>query len=207
MNPNWWSFRSGRTPEKSRHFPLTPNQRKPAQLRGRALAAPPPPVHQQEKARENVVNPGRGQRQQETVRKTTSYVPPPATEQRREPPVERALRHLVQGVEPAVDRLGLTLTEVVDIVAAATREVLPGRRLAINELGAEVAELILPRLTVPQREIWIEEGPYAEGQPIGEAVVHFCVRVLALRRIVCFAPRAGNQAPFVLTGARPDPVW
>lgn len=129
------------------------------------------------------------------------------------PPTETALRHFVQGVEPAVDRLGLALSEVVDIVAAATCEVLPRRRLAINELGAEVAELILPRLTDPQREIWIEDGPYAEGQSIGEAVVHFCVRVLALRRIVCFAPRAGNQAPFVLTeewlghpAAEMDPV-
>ncbi|MFI5624128.1 winged helix DNA-binding domain-containing protein [Nocardioides sp. NPDC051685] len=115
------------------------------------------------------------------------------------PPAETALRHFVQGVERAVDRLGLTLTETADIVAAATREVLPGRQLAINELGAEVAELITPRLTAPQREVWIEEGAYAEGQPIGEAVVHFCVRVLALRRIVCFAARAENKAPFVLT--------
>jgi hypothetical protein len=28
--------------------------------------------------------------------------------------------------------------------------------------------------------------------------VHFCIRILALRRVVCFAPRAGNKAPFVL---------
>lgn len=115
------------------------------------------------------------------------------------PPTERASRHFVPGVEQAVDRLGLTLTESVDLVAAATREVLPGRQLAIDELGAEVAELVAPRLTDPQREVWLEEGPYAAGQPIGEAVVHFCVRVLALRRVVCFAPRAGNKAPFVLT--------
>ncbi|WP_328532044.1 winged helix DNA-binding domain-containing protein [Nocardioides sp. NBC_00368] len=115
------------------------------------------------------------------------------------PPAETALRHFVRGVEQAVDRLGLSLTEAADIVAAATREVLPGRQLAINELGAEVAELITPRLTAAQREVWVEEGPYAEGQPIGEAVVHFCVRVLALRRIVCLAPRAGDKAPFVLT--------
>ena len=115
------------------------------------------------------------------------------------PPGEQALRHLVQGVEQAVDRLGLTLTEAADVVAEATREVLPRRRLAIDELGAEVAEAIAPRLTDRQRAVWLEEGPYAAGQPIGEAVVHFCVRVLALRGVVCFAPRAGNKAPFVLT--------
>jgi hypothetical protein len=29
-------------------------------------------------------------------------------------------------------------------------------------------------------------------------VVHFCLRILALQGVVCFAPRAGNKAPFVL---------
>jgi len=28
--------------------------------------------------------------------------------------------------------------------------------------------------------------------------VHFCIRILTLQRVVCFAPRAGNKAPFVL---------
>lgn len=28
--------------------------------------------------------------------------------------------------------------------------------------------------------------------------MHFCIRILTLRRIVCFAPRDGNKAPFVL---------
>lgn len=115
------------------------------------------------------------------------------------PVTEEARRHFVLGVQQAVDRLGLSLAEAVDMVTAATREVLPGRRLAINELGAEVAARIAPVLAPQQRKIWNEEGPYAAGQPIGEAVVHFCVRLLALERTVCFAPRAGNKAPFVLT--------
>lgn len=115
------------------------------------------------------------------------------------PVTEDARRHFVVGVGQAVDRLGLTVTEAVDIVTVATREVLSGRQLAIDELGAEVAERIAPELTAQQRGVWREEGPYAKGQPIGEAVVHFCVRLLALQRTVCFAPRAGNKAPFVLT--------
>ncbi|MFJ9388442.1 winged helix DNA-binding domain-containing protein [Nocardioides sp. NPDC101246] len=115
------------------------------------------------------------------------------------PVTEEARRHFVLGVQQAVDRLGLSLAEAVDMVTAATREVLPGRRLAINELGAEVAARIAPVLAAQQRKVWTEEGPYAAGQPIGEAVVHFCVRLLALERTVCFAPRAGNKAPFVLT--------
>jgi len=115
------------------------------------------------------------------------------------PMTEDARRHFLLGAQPAVDRLGLTLTEAVDLVATATREVLSGQQLAIDELGAEVAARITPELTDRQRAVWNEEGPYAEGQPIGEAVVHFCVRLLALQRTVCFAPRTGNKAPFVLT--------
>lgn len=30
-------------------------------------------------------------------------------------------------------------------------------------------------------------------------MVHFCTRILTLQRLVCFAPRAGNKAPFTLT--------
>ncbi|NYI75984.1 winged helix DNA-binding domain-containing protein [Nocardioides panzhihuensis] len=115
------------------------------------------------------------------------------------PVTEDARRHFVQGVGEAVDRLDLTVTEAVDIVTPAAREVLSGRQLAIDELGAEVAERVEPELTAQQRRVWNEEGPYAKGQPIGEAVVHFCVRLMALQRTVCFAPRAGNKAPFVLT--------
>ena len=28
--------------------------------------------------------------------------------------------------------------------------------------------------------------------------MHFCIRILTLQRVVCFAPRTGNKAPFVL---------
>ena len=49
-----------------------------------------------------------------------------------------------------------------------------------------------------QRAVWQQEGPYAKGQPLGEGVVHFCLRILTLQGVVCFAPRAGNKAPFVL---------
>lgn len=115
------------------------------------------------------------------------------------PATEEARLHFLLGVEQAVDRLGLSLTKVVEMVTVATRDVLSGRQLAIDELGSEVAARIAPQLRARQRVVWNEEGPYAEGQPIGEAVVHFCLRLLALQRTVCFAPRTGNKAPFVLT--------
>ncbi|WP_115329962.1 winged helix DNA-binding domain-containing protein [Tsukamurella paurometabola] len=115
------------------------------------------------------------------------------------PPTEDAARHLIQGVGPALDGLGLTLDEAVDLTARHTAAVLSGRRLAIAQLGVEVAAAIAPELGADQRERWEAEGPHAAGQPLGEAVVHFCVRVLALRGQVCFAPRDGNTAPFALT--------
>lgn len=114
------------------------------------------------------------------------------------PPTEEAMRHFVLGVGDAVDELGMSLTEAVELTGAEIREVLGGRRPAIGELGAEIAERIAPGLAPSQRAVWEQEGPYAAGQPLGEGVVHFCIRILTLQQVVCFAPREGNKAPFVL---------
>ncbi|MCU1512420.1 MAG: hypothetical protein JWO34_2260 [Arthrobacter sp.] len=114
------------------------------------------------------------------------------------PPTEEAMRHLVSGVEQALDKLKMSLPEAVQLTGAEIGNVLSGRRLAIGELGAEIATRIARRLPKRQRDIWEETGPYAPGQPLGEGVVHFCVRILALQRVVCFAPRAGNKTPCVL---------
>jgi hypothetical protein len=114
------------------------------------------------------------------------------------PPTEEAMRHLVPGVEQALDKLNLSLIEAVGLAGAEVGGVLSGRRLDINGLGAEIATRIARSLPKRQRDIWEEEGPYAPGQPLGEGVVHFCLRILTLQRVLCFAPRAGNEAPFVL---------
>lgn len=114
------------------------------------------------------------------------------------PPTEEAMRHLVPGVEQALDKLNLSLIEAVGLAGAEVGDVLSGRRLDINGLGAEIATRIARSLPKRQRDVWEEEGPYAPGQPLGEGVVHFCVRILTLQQVVCFAPRAGNKAPFVL---------
>jgi hypothetical protein len=114
------------------------------------------------------------------------------------PTTEQAMRHFVPGVERALDKLGMSLVETVELTGAEIGDVLSGGRLAINRLGAEIATRLARRLPKRQRDIWEDEGPYAPGQPLGEGVVHFCVRILALQRVVCFAPRAGNTAPFVL---------
>lgn len=114
------------------------------------------------------------------------------------PPTEDTMRHFVLGVEPSLDELDMSLIEVVELTGAEIGGVLSGRRLAINELGVEIAKRIVGKLPNRQRDIWEEEGPYAPGQPLGEGVVHFCIRILTLQRVVCLAPRAGNKAPFVL---------
>ncbi|MFI0480969.1 winged helix DNA-binding domain-containing protein [Actinomadura sp. 9N215] len=114
------------------------------------------------------------------------------------PPTEEAMRQFVLGAGQSVDKLSLSLTETVALTGAEIGDVLTGRRLAIDELGAELAERIAPRLSRKQRDIWEQEGPHAAGQPLGEAVVHFCIRILTLQKVVCFAPRDGNTAPFVL---------
>ncbi|MFC8797746.1 winged helix DNA-binding domain-containing protein [Promicromonospora sp. NPDC057138] len=114
------------------------------------------------------------------------------------PPSEEAMRRFLPGLGQSLDSLGLSLTETTELISAEIRDVLAGRRLAINELGAELAERIAGKLPKRQRGPWEAEGPYAPGQPLGEGVVHFCLRILTLQGVVCFAPRAGNKAPFVL---------
>lgn len=114
------------------------------------------------------------------------------------PPTEEAMRHFVPGVEPALDTLGMSLVETVELTRAEIGAVLSGRRLAVNELGAEIAKRIARKLPKRQRDVWEEDGPYAPDQPLGEGVVHFCIRILTLQRVLCLAPRAGNKAPFVL---------
>ena len=114
------------------------------------------------------------------------------------PPTEEATRQFILGAGQSVDKLGLGLTEAVELTGAEIGDVLTGRRLAIEELGAELAGRIARKLSRKQRDIWEQEGPYAAGQPLGEAVVHFCIRILTLQKVVCFAPRDGNKAPFVL---------
>ncbi|WAC55932.1 winged helix DNA-binding domain-containing protein [Gordonia sp. SL306] len=114
------------------------------------------------------------------------------------PPAEDSLRHFIVGVEQSVDRLGMTVTDAVDLCGAEIGDVLAGRRLAITELGAELAHRIGCRLPPKQRTVWDAEGPHAQGQPVGEAVVHFCLRILTLQQVVCLTRRDGNKAPFAL---------
>ncbi|MGO1485491.1 MAG: winged helix DNA-binding domain-containing protein [Brevibacterium aurantiacum] len=114
------------------------------------------------------------------------------------PPTEDGRRHLILGVEASLEKLEMSLAEVVDRTRDTIGSVLSGRRLTVNDLGAEMTELIARELPKKKRADWEREGPYAKGQPLGEGVVHFCLRILTLQQVICFAPRDGKKAPFVL---------
>ncbi|MDD7968424.1 winged helix DNA-binding domain-containing protein [Actinomycetospora lemnae] len=114
------------------------------------------------------------------------------------PPDEAARRRFVVGVEDALERLGMGLDEATEHLRSRIDQVLRDRGLGITALGAELAAAIADDLAVETRRTWEAEGPYAPGQSWGEAVVHFCLRLLALERVVCFAHREGSTLPFVL---------
>jgi hypothetical protein len=114
------------------------------------------------------------------------------------PPDETARRRFVVGIEDALERLDMGLDEAVAHVRFRIDQVLMDRRLGITDLGAELAAAIAGDLPVETRRTWEAGGPYAPGQPWGEAVVHFCLRILALDQVVCFAHREGDTLPFVL---------
>lgn len=116
------------------------------------------------------------------------------------PTTEAARLRLIGGVEPALRTLDLGLDDIVERVADQLVPVLAHRALPIDDLGRDIAGRLARTLSPARRADWRAPGPYGANQPLGEAVVHFCVRILTLRGLVCLAPRSDNTAPFVLLG-------
>lgn len=115
------------------------------------------------------------------------------------PPSDEGLTQLLLGSRSELERLGLTMSALVDMLARKIGDVLGGRALPIGELGAVLAPEISGELTTAQRRIWAEEGPWSAGQSVGEGLVHFGVRGLSLRGLICFAGQDEGTSPFVLT--------
>lgn len=76
-------------------------------------------------------------------------------------------------------------------------DALTGRHLDVNELGKVVAPRTSERLSDAAQRTWLAEGPYAAGQPLGEDVVHFVLRLLALEGLICIVP-SYSGSPFAL---------
>lgn len=113
------------------------------------------------------------------------------------PPTEEGRLHLIRGVEQSLDRLSLTLDEATDLVREEIVDVLGGRQLTVTELGEEIAPRIAGKLSDTARDVWESEGPHAAGQPVGEAVVHFVLRILTLEGVVCIVPGRGSRFSLV----------
>ncbi|MHB0858629.1 MAG: winged helix DNA-binding domain-containing protein [Anaerolineae bacterium] len=95
--------------------------------------------------------------------------------------------------------LGMSSTEVAARTAVALHVVLDGRALPFRQLSTELAQYVARDLTPTQLAAWQSPSMYAPDQILGEAVVHFCLRLAALQGVFCFAPRAGREACFVRT--------
>lgn len=111
---------------------------------------------------------------------------------------EESLRFFIQGAGPAFDKIGMSAVEAVGLTSGALREVLDGRALPKRELAVELAERVFKNLSLEQPEAWNSPGGYAPDQPLGEAIVRFCLYVVALQGTFCFVTRH-NTAHFVLT--------
>lgn len=110
------------------------------------------------------------------------------------PPDEESTRAFIYGVVPALDKIGISAMQVVDLCATALLAELNGQSLTKDELGLRLSARIVPLLTAPQREAWGTQSWYAAGQSLGESVVRFALPLLSLRGLCCHAGRAGGKA-------------
>ncbi|WP_128860103.1 winged helix DNA-binding domain-containing protein [Methanocella paludicola] len=111
---------------------------------------------------------------------------------------EDSMRFFIRGAGPAFDKAGMSAAEAVRLTSDAVLEVLDGRALPKSELAVELADRVAERLSPGQLEAWRSPGGYAPRQPLGEAIVRFCLYVNALEGSFCFVTRR-NAAHFVRT--------
>lgn len=114
------------------------------------------------------------------------------------PDEEERLRFFIKGAIPAFDKAGIDGIEAVRRTSDALLEVLDGRALPKRELAVELADHVAKDLSPKQLEAWRSPGWYAPGQPLGEAIVRFCLYVVALEGTFCLVTRR-NAAHYVRT--------
>lgn len=116
------------------------------------------------------------------------------------PEDEMELYAFIPGIELPLKRIGMSAAELVALTSAALLHVLNGRQLPFRRLSTELAALIEPRLTPQQGVAWQSPSNYGPGQPLGEALVHFALRPIALQGLFCFVSRQNGEAAFARTG-------
>lgn len=115
------------------------------------------------------------------------------------PEDEESLRFFILGSGPALDQVGISATEVVELTSVALLDALNGRVLTFRQLSTELTERVSHQLSSQQLASWQLPSWYAPNQSLGEALVHFALYPIALKGLFCFAPREGNEASFVRT--------
>lgn len=116
------------------------------------------------------------------------------------PPDEAALRFFIFGAEEPLTLLRMGTAELIERTAAAVLGALDGRAVVSKrELDLQVARQAALSLTAEQLAVWQSPSMFAEGQVLGEALVSFAFRLVALQGLICFAPEPGSMARFVRT--------
>jgi hypothetical protein len=119
------------------------------------------------------------------------------------PDDEESLRFFIQGAIPGLDKVGMSATELVDLTAAAIADVLDGRAMTKDELGARIADRLAGQLDERRRDAWRSASWFAASQSLGESLVRFALYAVSLQGRFCYAARRDNKANFVLTGRWP----
>jgi hypothetical protein len=115
------------------------------------------------------------------------------------PATEEEIRAFIPGVTPALEKIGVSAREVIDLAGQALLELLDGRTLTKDELGVALARWCLPHLSATQRSAWGFPSWYARGQTLGESVARFALPVLSLQGLCCHAARREGKAYLVRT--------
>ncbi len=116
------------------------------------------------------------------------------------PEDEQSLRFFITGIEQALSIIGMSALEIVSLTRDALYSVLEQRILENKrQLDVELAAQIALWLPPDKLAAWQSSSIYGPGQLLGEALVSFALRPLALQGLICFTPRKGNQASFART--------
>lgn len=114
------------------------------------------------------------------------------------PPDTAARQAFLMGATAQLAEAGVGVDELVDRTAAALRVVLDGRALPKHQLVHEIAEALADGLTGPRRAVWHQDARYVEANSVGEMLVSFALRVVALEGAFC-SVRRGHEQVFVRT--------